>query len=306
MVCLFIATSIWLLIKLSKDYNYSTVLKVSYTNAPPGKAMSRKADSVFILTLRASGFHILYSKILQSQPVLNIDISQIKLKKSGSYYEGGLQTTDLSLLIQAQLDGAEKLTDIYPRNINFRFENVYNRRVAVKPDIELNFRKQYGLYGHLLVVPDSVLISGPSEEIRKIKSVSTQPCKLNDVFSYINTTLPLMIKDNRANIHFEQAVVRVMGLVAQFTEASITVPVSCDSLPAAYTINTYPPKVRIFYRVAMPDYEKIKPSQFRAGIDYRKAMQQAGHKLKVNVYKYPEGVEIIRTEPDRVEFLLSK
>ncbi len=306
MICLAIATAIWFMIKLSKDYNYTVPFKVVYTNTPPGKTMNRKADSVFILTLRATGYHILYNQISGKEQTLTIDISQIKLKKSGSYHEGGLQTADLSVLIQSQLPTADKLTDIYPRNVSFRFENVFSKKVPVKPDIKIEFRKQFGVYGKYHIVPDSVVISGPMQDIQKVKKVTTPAFHLDDVYSLINFTLPIQPTDNNSNITIDQPTVRIMALVTQFTEASVTVPVSCDSLPKNYSINTYPPKVNVVYQVAVPDYKNVTAESFRVSINGRKAMQQAGHKLKVSASRHPSHVEIVRIEPDRVEFILNK
>jgi len=306
LVCLCIATAIWLMIKLSKEYNFNVTYKVTYTNAPPGKTMNRRADSVVLLTIRSSGYHVLYRKFVAPKDPLKIDISQIRLKKNGSNYDGGLQTNELSVLIQSQLPRSEKLTDIYPRNITFRFENVYSKTVAVKPDLQLKYQKQYGLYKRVYTVPDSITITGPAQQVASIRYVTTPAYTAEEINQTLNFTLPLIISDKNQNITMSQDYVRVMVPVAQYTEASVNVPVKCDSLPDVYTVNTYPPTVKVVYQVALPDFNKVDASMFRACISGHKAIQPGNHKLKVHITKYPSYISIISVQPDKVEFILNK
>lgn len=294
------------MIKLAKEYNFNLAYKVTYINVPPGKTMNRRADSTVLLSLRSTGYHVLFRKFVKPEQPLTIDISQIRLKKNGSNYEGGLQTNELSVLLQAQLPSSEKLTDIYPRNISFRFENVYSKKVAVKPNLELKYQQQFGLYKRVYLLPDSVIITGPAQQIQDIRFVTTPEYISGELNQTQNFTLPLMAGEKGQNITMSTDYVRVMIPVTQFTEASVNVPVKCDSLPKVYTVNTYPPTVKVVYQVAIPDYKKVNANLFRACISGRKALQSGNHKLKVRVSQYPSYVRIISVQPDKVEFILNK
>lgn len=306
LVCLAIATAIWLMIKLSKEYNFNIAYQVTYINCPPGKTMNHKADSVLLLTVRSSGYHVLYRKFVQPREALIIDISQIRLKKNGSNYEGTLQTNELSLILQSQLPASEKLTDIYPRNLSFRFENVYSKKVPVKPRLDLNYKSQFGLYRRVYLSPDSVTVTGPSGQMQEIHSVTTPEYRSDETDQTLNFTLPLMVDGKDKNITLSEDYVRIMVPVAQFTEASVNVPVKCDSLPHIYSVNTYPPSVKVVYRVALQDYKKVNANSFTACISGNKAMQAGNHKLKVHLAKSPSFVRVISVEPEKVEFILNK
>jgi hypothetical protein len=305
LVCLAISTFTWLLIKLSKEYYYESAFKVIYTNVPPGKVISSRVDSVLILTIRSTGYNTLYRKVFGYQQNLVIDLGDLKVKKNGNVFEANLPTTELSDLIQNQLNQKEKLTDISPHNIFFRFEKAYSKRIPVKLNMEVTYHKQYNLYDKIYTYPDSLTVTGPLKSIQSIKEIETEPQILNDVFISQYFIIPI-VKDASSNLSFNKDYVRVIIPVAQYTEASVEVPVRVDSIPGNFAVKSYPEKVKIVYQVAICDYNEVKPEMFSARINAKNTLTENNRKIKVDLIQFPSFIRIIKTQPDRVEYIIIK
>lgn len=273
---------------------------------PADKVLSQKADSVIIITIQSSGYNKLYRNLFKSRKTVYVDMSQLKTKKNDSFFEANLLTTDLNSVIQSQLSANEKLIDIYPSAIHFRFEISFSKKVPVHLNLNISYQKQFGLYNRMYLIPDSINITGPLDQINNIKSISTIPVTLSDVKENQHINLPLIKEDEKYNISLDYTSVKLIIPVVQYTEANLEIPVVIDSIPEGYSIRTYPEKVNIVYQVALRDYKKMNTSMFVASINAKNALQTGTNKLKVELSKFPPNIKVVEIDPDRVEYIFFK
>jgi hypothetical protein len=306
LVCLAISTFTWFLIKLSKEYYYESAFKVIYTHVPAGKIISNHVDSALILTIRSSGYNTLYRKVFGYKQNLVIDLGDLKVKKNGNVFDANLPTTELTDLIQNQLNPQEKLTDISPHNILFRFEKAYSKKIPVRLNLEVTYHKQYNLYDKIYIYPDSLTVTGPLKSVQAIKEIGTKPQILNDVFVSQFFIMPVAKDFSSGCLSLSKDYVKVIIPVAQYTEASVEVPVQIDSVPGNFAVKSYPEKVKIVYQVALCDYNKVKPEMFLARINAKNTLTENIRKIKVDLVHFPSFIRIIKTQPDRVEYIIIK
>jgi hypothetical protein len=306
LVCLVIATCIWFMIKLSKEYTYETVCHVSYLNFPKEKVLTRKPDTLITLSLKASGYFTLYRRFFNPARKIEIDLSRLKTRKNGSYYDANLSTLDLYGVIQSRLSRNERLSAVYPGTLQFRFEYAASRKVPVRPSLDITYQKQYGLYDRIYMMPDSVLVTGPRDQIDTLRFVVPERLVLSDINVSQNITLPLHPELMEGNVRFDHEYVRLIIPVAEYTESRFTIPLEVDSLPEGLSIKTYPEEVSVVLRHAVRDYNRIKPEMIRASVNAAHAIRDAEGKLKVMVFTAPDFTGVTAIEPERVEFILSK
>ncbi len=306
LVCLAIATCIWFMIKLSKEYTYETVCYVTYQNFPAEKVLTRKPDTLLTLAVRASGYFTLYRRFHNPPRKVEIDLSRLKTRKNGTFFDASLPTSDLYSAIQSGLSRNEKLSAVYPGSLHFRFEHAASRKVPVRPSIDISYQKQFGLYDRMYVMPDSVLVTGPREQVDTLRFVVPDHLVLNNISESQNVTLPLHPGKMDGNLRFDHEYIRLIIPVAEYTESRFTVPLEVDSLPAGLSIKTYPREVSVVLRHAVRDYKRIKPEMIRVSVNAAHAIRDDKGKLKVMLIAAPDYTELMAIEPERVEFILSK
>lgn len=99
--------------------------------------------------------------------------------------------------------------------------------------------------------------------------------------------------------------VRVELKVTKHTEGSIELPIEFINIPSHMSIKTFPDRVTVRYNIALEDYEKIKPTDFKAVVDYSEATKEK-NKLKVKLVKIPAKINSPKISPEKVEFIIRK
>lgn len=305
LICLLIAVATWLLIKLSKNYYTVGEFAVEYINLPDDWAFSSRPDSVLYLNMKTAGYRIIHEELFHQQRKIYIDISGLKPRKNGQYYEASVNSADLSERIAAQVGDNYQLMNITPHTMFFRFEKAETRKVKVKLNLKLSFGKQYGLYHHLLYDPDSVRIKGPHDAVKNIKEVETEDISWSDLNT--DTWFTVNLRKNAGSEFIAYpSYIKVLVPVAEFTESDFEVPVVIDSLPKGLSYKVFPEKVKVRIKAALSDIKEIGSPDFKASINYYDILHKERNKAKVNLIKVPDYAKVVSVSPEKVEFLIQR
>lgn len=294
---------LWFLSKLSKD-GYTTVIEfpVKYINKSVDKSLGRRPPETINVTINSYGFTILKYK-LRSFRSLKIDLGQVerKLDPRNSYW---LTNGDLSL-IENQLDPDVEVRSVSPDTVYFDFNKLIKKKVAVNLKLKESFSKDLGIYGKPKIVPDSVFVRGPESIISKIQSVATEPLELNGDKPSLKKKLDLVLPKTKG-IEFSAKQVEVELEFSKMTEASITLPIEIVGLLAKYNLKLFPENVKLTYKVAIRDYDRVNKTDFRIYTDCSDIESNSDKRyLTLKSSNYPDFVESIHFDPKRVEFILS-
>lgn len=301
-ICLFISCFIWLVVNLSKKYESDVYYPVVYSGIPGDEAYIEYADTVLVLKIKASGFRFLYMKYFQVQPPLNINLQHSLFKKSGKQNFYYLPTSSIGNEINSQLNNNAFLLGISPDTLLLKLKEVQSKKVPVKLSYTFNIAGQYKPYGTINLTPDSVIISGKSGFVDTIEFASTENLTVTDpeITSYktsINKDLinrSLYLSDNLIGAEIN---------IERFTEEEMSIPIEIINKPDSLDVNLFPDEMNIRYLVAMKDYDKINPKGFNAQVDFNEISEDRNF-IKVRLEEYPDKVEITRTTPEKVEFIL--
>ena len=304
--CLGISIIIWGLIKFDKLYYGSIDFSVVYTNIPDDKLLINHPDSVLTLNVQSQGLDFFSDKYLSGDQAIYINIGGLNYKQENGLFKSFLLTSQISSTIARQLNLSNKLKSISPDTLFFVFESMSKKSVVVIPDLEIDYEKQYQPYGSITIEPDTVIVYGPASVIDKVDFVKTEKTELNKVKDNQKFSAKIISPDNSKKIRFSEDEIRISIPVAKYTEGSIELPlITIDSL-SGFKIKTYPDKVLVTYLVALNDFKRVNTDMFQIGVYYRSNETSANKTLKVEILHQPPYVEIVKIDPERVEYIIGK
>jgi len=300
-IFIIISAIFWLLIKLSQEYSQTYNMEVTYSDIPMNKLLTQRIDSTVRFNITARGFYLVELSLLQPDALI-IHLKNYTIQKADEniYY---ISTLSLKEKI-AKILGIDPTLISFSKNVlSFKLEKLYSKKVDVVGDINLSFEGSYNLYKPLSIMPKKITIYGSQAALDTISGIKTKHLVLTKIKEnrLINVELNnpnpdiFRIEPNKADIDMQ---------VEKFTQSSMEIPISTAS--GKSHIETFPKRVKLYYSVALKDFEKVKANQFLvapslSNIDLKKA-----HKLHLYINKSPAFVRNTRLEPSDVEFILVK
>ncbi|HOV10607.1 MAG TPA: YbbR-like domain-containing protein [Bacteroidales bacterium] len=306
LICFIIATVSWLMIKLSGTYSHNVVVSVNYKGIKNNRIMLPSSDTILIANIQSSGYNIIYNRLLDEDYRFQLDLSQYPSRKNGNVFEINIETATLTYRLGNYFKTGEKVVSIYPANLRVKLERAYTKKVPVKPNVDITYKKQYAVYKHIYLEPDSVYVTGSKDVIDNISFVETEKSEQKNLSK--NTLLELSLKNslNKFVLRYSAEKVKMYIPVAEYTEEYVDIPLTFETVPAGYQLIAYPDKIRCFFNVSIPDYDKISPDAFKAGINEKNLFNSKHNNAKVVLKKVPRYARVQRIEPENIEFLIRK
>lgn len=294
----FLATLFWLLIKLSDDFTVQDSYEIVFVDLPADKWMPAPRSQKLKLSVTSTGFNILENSILRNKnKKVLLSLKQVVYRKQNhNTYFISAQNLREELADKLNVDASDIVFN--EDEIYITLEDLQSKTVPVALQQQLVFRPEYELYGKIKLTPKVVKVFGPQAVLDTLKIVYTKPYVKSDIFESISDSIPLdlqkwQLTSTTDTIHVELEVER-------FTEASVTIPII---LPAKPNLRLFPDQTRVFYLVAMRDFQKIDEKSFVISIDTN-GLHDRSQFLNIKVLNQPEQVRVSRTLPEQVEYLI--
>ena len=294
---LLISSLLWFLIKLTKDYTSQTVFTVVYTDAPVNKWVSTTEQKVN-LSFVADGFVTLrHNLVRQPNRIVTISLAEVPYRlEGGNTYSYGSQYV------------AERVADwlgVPAGNVTvnddkqfFNMEDLQQKELPVQVPLKVNTQRQYLVYGDPVIEPATVTVYGPKSVLDTLQAVGTAPFNADGANADVTQTLPIdycggAIKGTEANV---QVTVRV----EQYTETVVEVPVRvADSLQVRF----FPETMSVRCIVPIRDFANLSPASFQVLADTAQ-LHRRQPLLDIRLVQIPDHVQILKTDPDQVEYLI--
>lgn len=299
-----VSTVFWFLNKLNNEYTTVIEYPIRYTQLPKNKILVSELPQKLKLNVSAYGYDLIFYKISPAPfpIVLNMESFDANLEspKTSSFK---LLTRYAREEISNQLPKNINVLDILPDTLIFQFDNLLDKKVPVKANLNLGFAPQSMQDGPVVFNPDSILVSGPARLIDTLQAIYTKAQTIKKLDKTIQRTLYL---EEIANLRTEKKKVQATIPIAKFTEASFDVAIVPVNVPDTLELITFPRSVRISGLVSLKDYDKIKAGDFRVQADYNEIVTLIGQKMPVQVIVAPSNVRNVTFFPPSVEFILEK
>lgn len=287
------ALAFWFLNILNKQHLFKLENYIQFYNLPEDKALSMTQARKISFTVQGSGWNFVRSKMQLMSDTLKIDYLTIQDRDE-------IDLNKSLLDFESQWNGKLRIMNIYPSKINYIVEKKRIRKVPIIPVYTLNFTDEYDLSDKVHWYPDSIYISGPIENIRKIKSVKTLPIVLNN----LNTTVQMnavLDLDEYNNINTNIKTTRISFPVEQYTEGVMDIGISQRNENSGMI--TFPSQCKIVYRVALSNYNKIIPQTFKVIAEKDNKLT---NRLRLKIASVPSNIKDVRIIPETVEYLIIK
>lgn len=292
------SSAIWLLIKLSNDYQENVVVNLRFYENDDQKIISGQSHKKVTVMVRAKGFQLL--KYNLTNGIFNVDVSHLnnhveKIDLTTSRYKSALQT---------QLFKKSTIVSISPEIVSITIDTLTSRKIPVKPQVQLIFTNGFQLRDSLEVVPPYVTVYGPSEIIDTTAYLVTEYHSLEDVHS--NFDLPLKVSTlNRKDLVYNTKKVVVKGRVERFSEQVFDLPVRFINVPDGVSIKSFPEKISVVCKGSINDLKKITSSDFDLICDYNKIDSTSTY-VTTEMRGKPNRVDIIKINDESFQVLIRK
>lgn len=290
---------IWLLITFSKEYTTVITYAVIYKNIPQNKLLQEAPIKEIDITVKASGFKILRSNLKNQK--IQLEASALKRKKNAKFY---FLTSNQVIKIQKQLLSGLELLEIAEDTIYLNLGILSSKKVALKPNLEINYHIGYALLNDIKITPDSIIISGPESQVKKINYLELVALKLNDVKSNFLEEVAILKSNN--NFKFSTLKTTISGNVDKFTEGKLQIPFRTKNLPKDINLVTLSEKVEVVFVVALSNFSKISEASFKVECDYLISKNNNLGYLIPKVILMPDFIKSAKIIPKKIDFLIQK
>ena len=106
------------------------------------------------------------------------------------------------------------------------------------------------------------------------------------------------------NIQLEN--IEISAAIEKFTEGTVELPFKVLNLPPGKTINTFPKLVKITYRIALSNFNKISPSSFLIECDYNMSKENNLSYLIPKIVETSFMIKNARITPLKIDFIINK
>lgn len=294
---------LWFLIKLSRPgYINEFQFPLSFTNLPQNKLLVQSPNNFASLTLRGDGF-ILLKYALTSFKDVEVDLSSLKRKSNGDYY---WLPPNNNKLFSSQLADGVQVVSIDPDTLTFNLSPLAEKKIPIKAVIKIDAKLGQKLYQTPQLTPDSIVIAGPQNQIDKISFVETQVWTIKETGTKIREKKLALnwLEANEIRSKIQEVSVKVD--LASITEETQKVPITVENVPDSLVLEIFPKQVQIRYRVALRDYDKVKPEEFAVVVNFQELKENPENRfLTVTVDNFPPFIEELILDPKRVEFIVT-
>ncbi len=285
-----ISTLFWLLMQLSKNYEYTFKVPVTYVNLPDKYYKGFLPNDTLSVKMAISGFKILHYKLVK--PSLTIDV-----QKSG-LIQGKVWKVKAHLSqIRSEFDEISRILSVEPAQLSLHIKAVHKKQVPVEPLVIVNFKPGFKNKRDAEIKPDSIWLYGQPAILDTITQVETKAYR----FKEVDKTIDKSLKIKHINgIKFNKTSVRYRLPVSEIIEDTISLPVQIKGKPAKVKVLLFPGKVKLKFKVFKETFKNIKSGDFRVEVVYRPELKYWVPKL----VKRPVDVFDFNIQPDKITFLI--
>lgn len=287
MICVSIATILWLMTKLNKEYTTTFSYPVVYRNLPKNKINVSNTPKKLTFEVQANGFVLIGKLISTSFQPIRIDINDYIKKTNIKTKEGKIQinTNIIKEKINNQIGNNVKITQILPEIIDFNFVSSIPKKVAVIADIKYSIKKQHIQTKPLMISPDSIEINGPKNIMDTITKVYTKNILLGEIYDNKEIELELV---HIENIIFDKEDVKVSINIEQSTEVKKKFDIKIKNLPDSLNMKLFPNTVEVTYETGLSMYKSNIDTNFIFYVDFNDT--QNNNKLPILTKNIPNGI----------------
>ncbi len=296
-----IATLLWFLNTLNKEYATEIQIPVRFSNIPEEKHLVDDYERSLKVRFSGHGYNILRIKLERFNIPILVNLNRHKLTKASynphKYY---LLSENLYPNINRRLGKDISIVHVSPDTLFFNYTPVKSKKVPVKLNINYKISKEYMIIGEVEIRPDSVTIYGEDNIIDKIDHVKTVYKNFGMIEKPIDKTLNL---EKISDVKFDLKDIKLKMAITKFVDDNIEISIKTVNFPANISVRLIPNNAIVSYRVPIDHYKNINNKSFMVIADYNK---RENNYIVIDAESDDKKAKILRTQPSAVYFLLER
>lgn len=299
-----ISTVFWFLNKLGNEFNASLDYPVKYTNLPKNKVLTSELPDKLKLQVTAFGHTLLKYKLNPAPFPVVVNLNDYsKQLQSDEVTLFSIDTRQIKADINQQLGKDITLHDVLPDKINFKFDNIISKKVALAANTKLEFDAQCMLDGKIIFSPDSITVSGPKNMLDTLKFIYSK----KQTFKRLNKSIERNVGlEEIETLSFAKKRVVMKLPVSKFTEGHINITIKTTNVPDSLKLITFPQNVSVSYMVSLANYDKVTENDFILDVNFNDIENLLGDKLSIHLVHATNKVNAVSINPDIVEYIIEK
>ena len=291
---------IWLLITFSKEYKSTISYSLAYKNIPQDKLLQEPPTNMLKVLVKGSGFKILTARLASKK--LELNATQLKKGKKAFYFLMKEQLKN----IESQIHSGLEVVNIERDTLFLNLGALQSKRIKITPVLDINYHIGYGLIGAIQMRPDSVLVSGPEQQLQNLTEFYTEKLILKDVKENFKKELKIKVPTDKTGLKFESNIIMVSGKVDKFTEGTLEVPFIIKNVPEALKVTTLKETLEIKFVVALTNFNKVTASSLKVECDFAYAAENNLGYLIPKLISKPDFIKSYKIIPNKIDFLIRK
>ncbi len=291
---------LWLFIQFSKNYTKEVEVSIEYINLPEDRIFNDESDKTLHLTLNGNGFRLIGHNWKKS--ALKFNIEDATIRRNDDYY---FHIDNDFKIVSDKLDFKGRILSVQKDTLHLKLDRNQEKKVPVIVVDSILYAGGYGSDKGVLVIPDSIRISGPAPIIDTIQYVSTEKLKLEGLNANYKAQLKIDATTLPPNTRIFPGQVDAAVMVSKFTEGSQKIPITIQNVPENSEIKIFPKEVTVVYKVALDLYNDINFRDFVVIADYAKVSEESSY-LTLELRRKSTAVRDVRLQEKQVQFVILK
>lgn len=294
----FIASGFWLLQTLNNDYETEFSIPVRLKGVPNNVVITSEPPSELHIRVKDKGTVLLNYMLGKSFFPMTLDFSDYQGKDN----HVRIYSSQLEKRLLPQLNISTRLLSIKPDTLEYIYSAGASKLVPVKFMGTVSAGRQYYI-SDTICRPDSVLAYAPAGVLDTITAAYTQQVKFENISDTLKHQVPLLA---RKGVKYVPASVEMVFPVDIYTEKTVEVPLHGANFPPGKVLRAFPSKVSVTFQVGLSHFNQIEASDFHISVPYEELLKLGSDKYSVTLKKAPKGINQIRINPEKVDFLIEQ
>ena len=298
-IFLVIASFFWLLQWMKESIETDFMVPIEVINVPKNMLLTSDLPKSLNINVKDKGATIMSYYFSRPIPSYKIDFRSLKIERGVASVASDVIIASVRKKFVASIE----IISVFPETLTLHFSRGESKSIPVSLLTSITTSSSSGLSGSLRIFPSHITVYAPSDKLKEISRVYTEAIILNNLNDSITTTVRLQKIDG---VRLVPDQIKVLIPIEPFTEKKMEVPVEGIGAPAGFTMRIFPIKVSLVCYVAIDNYNRIKPSDFKLGVDFSAVGASSSAKYPVKLLKSPVSASKIRFQPDEVEVLMEE
>ena len=298
-VSLIFSALLWSYVRLSSAYEADVDFPIKLT-APKGYALASGLPERLHARVRGAGWQILVMNFVKNAD-FQFDLSERAVLLNTPFVISPDEITH-----SARMPSELRILKVDPDSLKLYFSNALEKRVAVKPRINVQPGSGYVLVGQPQISPAFVTIVGARTVLDSLDSISTQTMEVSDAKEDVDMKVDL--SDSMASfitvpnapkikIHFD---IQAVG-----EKTFNMIPVTIDALPPQYDVMLIPGTTSVTVRGGVDELAKLTSSSIHAHVMYDPMIFDTAHMIAPKI-EVPQSITFLSSEPTRLKFIMRR